>query len=184
MLPAKKVCMSENTVEADLSLEHAASLADVVEVVRHEARRITRADGATFVLRDDEHCFYVDEDAIAPLWKAQRFPITSCISGWAMLNALPAVVPDIVLDERIPQEAYRPTFVQSLAMVPVGSPHPVGAIGVYWARRNGPSADNVRALEDLAKRTAAALDRVGLAAAPWAPSFRHGFIEEKAPNGT
>ena len=32
------------------------------------------------------HCYYADEDAISPLWKGQRFPMSACISGWAMLN--------------------------------------------------------------------------------------------------
>ena len=29
--------------------------------------------------------------------------------------------------------AYKPTFVRSMAMVPIGGPEPIGAIGVYWA---------------------------------------------------
>jgi hypothetical protein len=39
----------------------------VVEVVRHAARELVGADGATFVLRDNEQCFYRDENAICPL---------------------------------------------------------------------------------------------------------------------
>ncbi len=46
-------------------------------VVRHAARELTGADGATFVLRDADKCFYADEDAIAPLWKGQRFPMST-----------------------------------------------------------------------------------------------------------
>ena len=26
---------------------------------------------------------YADEDAIGKLWKGQRFPMSTCISGWA-----------------------------------------------------------------------------------------------------
>ena len=51
------------------------SVADVQAVVRVAARRLTGADGATFVLRDGDSCYYADEDAISPLWKGQRFPI-------------------------------------------------------------------------------------------------------------
>lgn len=153
------------------ALEAAASLDHVGEIVRKEARRVTGAQGATFVLREDDRCFYADEDAIAPLWKGQRFPITACISGWAMLHDETAVVPDISVDDRIPLEAYLPTFVRSLLMVPVGSPTPVAAIGAYWSRRYRATPDEIASLEDLAAQTATAIQRIGLDNAPWAPTF-------------
>ena len=84
------------------------------------------ADGVTFVLRDYSNCHYVEEDAISPLWKGQRFPMTSCISGWAMMNNKTAVIPDIFADDRIPHEVYRKTFVKSLVMAPVGFDTPDG----------------------------------------------------------
>lgn len=152
-------------------LEATPDLTAIGQVVRTAARTLTGALGATFVLRDDDRCFYADEDAIAPLWKGQRFPMTSCISGWAMLNVATAIVPDIEADPRIPLEAYRPTFVRSLAMVPVGSPTPVAAIGAYWSVPRTPHPDEVDRLEALAAATAAAIDRVGLDDAPWAPTF-------------
>ena len=65
------------------ALEAAQDLTAVGRVVRTAARTLTGAKGATFVLREHDHCFYADEDAIAPLWVGQRFPMTSCISGWA-----------------------------------------------------------------------------------------------------
>jgi len=153
------------------ALEMAGSLDQVGEIIRKEARRRTGAQGATFVLREEDRCFYADEDAIAPLWKGQRFPITACISGWAMLNDETAVVPDISVDDRIPLEAYLPTFVRSLLMVPVGSPTPVAAIGAYWSRRYQATPDEVSALEDLAAQAASAIRRIGLDDAPWAPTF-------------
>jgi CheY-like chemotaxis protein len=115
-------------------LSLARTLQEVMAVTRVAARRLARADGATFVLRDGERCFYADEDAIGPLWKGLRFPMSACISGWAMLNRQAAVIPDIYQDERIPHGAYRPTFVKSLVMTPIRTGAPVGAIGVYWAR--------------------------------------------------
>jgi GAF domain-containing protein len=154
------------------ALEDSTSILEVADVVRHLARNCCRADGATFVLREDGHCFYVDEDAIAPLWKGQRFPIESCISGWAMQHGEPAVIPDIRTDPRIPQAEYRPTFVRSLLMVPVGSPTPVAAIGAYWARRHSATPEQINRLVELADRTAEVLSRVGLDDAPWAPNFR------------
>src|SRR5215210_3976878 len=50
-----------------------------------------------------------------------------------MLEGKAAAIPDIYQDPRIPQDAYRPTFVRSLAMVPVGQEKPMAAIGAYWA---------------------------------------------------
>jgi hypothetical protein len=67
-------------------LEAASTLGEIQQVVRRAPRDLVGADGATFVLRDFDRCFYADEDAASPLWKGQRFPIESCISGWAMLN--------------------------------------------------------------------------------------------------
>jgi len=156
------------------NLAAAQTLAEVGEIVRVEARRLTGAQGATFVLRELDRCFYADEDAIAPLWKGQRFPITACISGWAMLRDETAVVPDIELDERIPLEAYMPTFVRSLVMVPVGSPAPVAAIGAYWSRSYRATQRQISDLEALAGRTTDAIHRIGLDNAPWAPTFTNG----------
>jgi GAF domain-containing protein len=152
-------------------LRAAEDLSEVGVVVRTAARALTGAKGATFVLREGDHCFYADEDAIAPLWKGQRFPMTSCISGWAMMNSETAVVPDIEVDARIPLEAYRPTFVRSLAMAPVGTPAPVAAIGAYWSVPRTPRPDEVAQLEALAAAAGEAIARIGLEDAPWAPSF-------------
>jgi signal transduction histidine kinase len=131
-------------------------------IVRHAARELTGADGATFVLRDGDLCHYADEDAIAPLWKGRRFPISTCISGWAMLNRQAAVIEDIYADPRIPAEAYRPTFVKSLAMVPIRTVDPVGAIGNYWATRRQPRLEEVKLLQALADSTSVAMENVQL----------------------
>ena len=153
------------------ALDEATDLGDVGRLVRKAAREWTGAQGATFVLREKDHCFYADEDAIAPLWKGQRFPISTCISGWAMLNDSTAIVPDIEDDDRIPIEAYRPTFVRSLIMVPVGSPEPTATIGAYWSKPRRPRDNEVERLEDLAGITTTAVTRIGLRDAPWAPNF-------------
>ena len=118
------------------------------------------ADGATFVLRDNDKCFYAEEDAISPLWKGQRFPMSACISGWAMINRQPAVIEDIYADPRIPADAYRPTFVRSLAMVPIRTIDPVGAIGNYWATQHLPSPEQVKVLQALADITAVTMENV------------------------
>lgn len=142
-------------------LRSAGDLASVQEIVRSAARGVARSHGATLVLREGDQCFYADEDAISPLWKGQRFPVTQCISGWAMLHAQTVIVPDITQDDRIPLDAYRPTFVKSLAMVPIGEQFPIGAIGTYWANLHIPAAAEMQALVRLAAATYTALQRVG-----------------------
>ena len=155
-------------------LRGAGDLGTVQQIVRTAARRLAGADGATFVLRDVDHCFYADEDAISPLWKGQRFPLTSCISGWAMLHAQSVVIPDITLDDRIPIESYRPTFVKSLAMVPVGAEKPAAAIGAYWASPHTASGAEMIALETLAGAVAKAIERIGLFGVDPAPALGAG----------
>ncbi len=145
-------------VVQELSL--ARSLEDVMAIVRVAARQLTGADGATFVLRDKDQCFYADEDAIAPLWKGRRFPMSICISGWTMLNRQPTVIPDIYEDARIPYAAYQPTFVKSLAMVPIRTIDPIGAIGNYWAQPHQPTDSEVKLLQALADTTAVAIENV------------------------
>jgi hypothetical protein len=148
------------TVVQELSL--ARNLEGIMAIVRQAARKLTGADGATFILRDNGCCYYADEDAIAPLWKGKRFPLERCISGWAMLNRQPAIIRDIYDDPRIPAEAYRPTFVKSLAMVPIRSLDPVGAIGTYWAAHRMPRPEEVKILQALANSTSVAMENVQL----------------------
>ena len=142
----------------ELSL--ARDIESVTKIVRSAARELTGADGATFVLREENYCHYVDEDAISPLWKGKRFPIQECISGWAMLNKTAVVVKDIYEDERILQEAYKPTFVKSLAMVPIRTISPVGAIGNYWAEYHKPTEEELSLLQSLADITAVSLENI------------------------
>lgn len=145
-------------VKAVQEMSRARSVERIQEIVRHAARELTGADGATFILREGDKCHYVDEDAISPLWKGMRFPMETCISGWAMLNGESAAIPDIYLDSRIPVEAYRPTFVKSLVMVPIRKEAPLGAIGNYWASQHEASAEEVELLQALADTTAVAME--------------------------
>jgi GAF domain-containing protein len=82
-------------VETIEALSATRTIEDVAAVVRSAARRMSGADGVCFVLRDGDLCWYLDEDAIGPMWKGQRFPMSACISGWAMLHGQTVVIPDI-----------------------------------------------------------------------------------------
>jgi hypothetical protein len=148
------------TVIQDLSL--ARDLETITTIVRGAARELTGADGATFVLREGEFCHYVDEDAIAPLWKGSRFPIDACVSGWSMKTREPAIIEDIYADARVPATAYRPTFVKSMVMVPIREAAPIGAIGNYWAVTHRANEGEVRILQALANSTSIAMENVQL----------------------
>src|SRR5689334_9971445 len=100
-------------------LSFCGDMEGVMAVLSESARRLSGADGVTVVLREDNLCHYVEESSIAPLWKGKRFPLEACISGWCMLHRQQVAIEDIYADPRIPHEAYRPTFVQSLAMTPI-----------------------------------------------------------------
>jgi len=148
------------TAVRDLSL--ARDLDAVQAITKRAARELTGADGATFILRDGEQCFYADEDAIEPLWKGSRFPMKACVSGWVMIHREAAVIPDIYADPRVLTEAYRPTFVKSMAMVPIRAAAPIGAIGNYWASVHHASDEEVKLLQALADSTSIALENVQL----------------------
>lgn len=147
-------------ISAMQSLAFARDLSQVQQIVREAARSITGADGASFVVREQEYCHYLDEEAISPLWKGMRFPLESCISGWSMIHHQSVVVPDIYADERVPADIYRPTFVKSMVVVPIRSLDPIGAISIYWARRHRATSREIRELEGLADATALAMENV------------------------
>lgn len=136
----------------------ADDLRSVMKIVKTSGRPLLAADGITFVLRAGDLCHYADEDAIAPLWKGRRFPMGSCVSGWVMAHGRPAVIADVFADPRVPADAYRPTFVKSMAMVPVGTGTMVAAIGAYWAAPHAATRDDVEILEALAGAAAIVLE--------------------------
>ncbi|MCJ2067243.1 GAF domain-containing protein [Methylobacterium sp. J-030] len=146
------------------SLEAAASLEEIVSTLRRTARAIVGSDGIAVVLREGDTVFYAAEDAIEPLWRGRRFPMTACISGWCILNGQTVIVPDIESDPRVPLAAYRVTSMRSLVMVPIGAPAAVAALGAYWCASVIPDDATVCRLEALAQQAAAALVRVRLLA--------------------
>jgi signal transduction histidine kinase len=137
---ARRFRHSQQLTEVNHALVGVFDFDAVTRVICEAVRRLLGSDGATFVVRDGAQVHYVNEDAIAPLWKGQRFPIEACVSGRAMLAAQPQVIDDIYADPSVPHAAYRPTFVTSLALVPVGPGLPVASIGAYWAGRHAVNA--------------------------------------------
>jgi GAF domain-containing protein len=156
-MPAQQL---KTLVDAIQKLSLARDIDTVTDVVRTAARKLTGADGAAFVLKDVDKCYYANEDAIAPLWKGQRFPLSACISGWSMINKKWVAIEDIYQDDRIPVEAYKPTFVKSLAMVPIRTMEPIGAIGNYWAHQHAPTIEEMELLQTLADITSVSIENV------------------------
>ena len=148
--------------EAIDAIAAASSVDEVQRLAPVVARRLTGADGATLVVREGKQCRYVAEDAIAPLWTGRRCAIDDCVEGWAMLRGRPVVIEDVYGDQRFPHAAYRPTFVKSLQIVPLGSSDPIGAIGTYWAHPHHAGTDEVALVRALAGSTAIALERARL----------------------
>ncbi|MFP4163820.1 MAG: PAS domain S-box protein [Chitinispirillaceae bacterium] len=142
----------------ELSL--ARDIESITRIVSRFAKYSISADGATFILRENETCYYADEESVQPLWKGKRFPLSSCISGWVILNEETAVIQDIYSDNRIPADTYKPTFVKSLLMVPIRSSDPLGAIGVYWARNHLPSPEEKHVLQTVANTTAVSIESI------------------------
>lgn len=141
-------------------LSAARNLDMVMDIVRHSVRDLTGSDGATFVLRENDFCYYAQEDAISPLWKGNRFPMEACISGWVMLNRKPAIIEDIYVDSRVPIDAYKTTFVKSLATVPIKTNNPIGAIGCYWSERHIATPEQIKVLQVLADTAAIAMENI------------------------
>ena len=147
-------------VVQELSL--ARELETIMRIVRLAARELSGANGASFILRDGDCCYYADESAIAPLWKGRMFPMSTCISGWVMLHGEAVAIEDIYQDSRIPADVYAPTFVKSLAMVPIRRRAPIGAIGTYWSSRHRIGASELTLLQALADSTAVAMENLAI----------------------
>lgn len=152
----------ELLVEAIQELSIATSIERIMETVRTAARKLVNADGITFILREGDSCYYADEDSVSPLWKGQRFPLTQCISGWAILNKQTVTIPDIYTDNRVPIQAYKSTYVKSLAIAPIRLTNPLGAIGAYWGSHYIPSEMEIKLLCSLADAAAKAVENIQL----------------------
>jgi PAS domain S-box-containing protein len=149
-------------VEAIQELSTTATMKGIMKIVMDSARRLLNADGATFVLREGDHCFYADEDAVSPLWKGQRCQLEKCINGWVMQNRQAVIIEDVYADDMMHNEIYQSTFVRSLAIAPIRLNNPLGAIGVYWSTIVTPSTAELQLLQTLADAAAKAVENIQL----------------------
>jgi PAS domain S-box-containing protein len=151
-----------HVLNASERLARAASVDEVVDVLRDTARATVGAEGVAVVIENDGCCSYVAEDAVSPLWQGQSFLVDHCVSGWAMRHRETVAIRDVRLDPRVPQDAYAPTFVRSLVMVPIGRPVPVAALGAYWSEVRDHEPDTIKRLESLARLATIAIENARL----------------------
>lgn len=149
--------------EAMSALANAVSVGDLVTVLCAAGRAIAASEGVTVIRREGDLVAYIAEDAIKPLWTGKRFAIEACISGIAILENQPVVIPDIYADSRVPHAAYRPTFVRSMAMYPIGLVAPTMAVGAYWREARELDPGTSALLATLARMASIALSRIGVA---------------------
>lgn len=159
---ARRSASADCIIDLAKRLAYAVDIHDVMAMVLTVVRTELEADGVSFILREGDTCRYADESAISPLWRGKQFPIDRCISGWVMLNRQAVAIQDVFSDPRVPADAYRPTFVQSLAMAPVRREAPLAALGAYWKAVQPVSQRALQTLQDIADVTAPALMSLGL----------------------
>ncbi len=160
--PSPRADQVLDLIEVARALAIASDVEGVGRIVKVAGRKLLGVDGVTFVLREGDLVRYADEDAISPLWKGTAFPASACVSGWAMDHRQTVAIEDVYADPRVPHDAYRPTFVKSMLMVPVLTGQPVAAIGAYWAERHAATPREAALLEAIAGFAAAALERAKL----------------------
>jgi diguanylate cyclase (GGDEF)-like protein len=107
---------------------------------------------------------YAQEDGAAPGWSGRRIPLDRCVAGWCVSQHLPVVIEDVRSDIRLPVATYWSTSVTAVAMVPIGSRDPLGALACYWTSRHRPSAPDLSLLQALADSAALAVDNAALKA--------------------
>lgn len=151
-----------HVLNASERLVTAGSVDEVVAVLRDTVRAAVGAEGVAVVIEHDGRCSYVAEDAVSELWQGQTFPADHCISGWVMHRSETVAISDVRLDPRIPQDAYAPTFVRSLVMVPIGRPVAVAALGAYWSQVRTHDHDTIKRLESLARLATIAIENARL----------------------
>jgi K+-sensing histidine kinase KdpD len=140
----------------------AKNLEKITEIVVKFARELTGSDGAIFVLKADDQCYYAEENTLISLDKGQRFPINISLGGWCINHQEQMIIQDIYQEEKIPFSAHKHTLVKSLVIVPVKKETPLGVIGNYWAKKHLATTEEIALIQALADTTAVAIESVQL----------------------
>ncbi len=136
------------------------TLAEVLELVRHEARQVTGAAGGTiFLLEDEEWLRDANNDTeLDPM--AERIPVAGTLTGEAMLKRKP-VLNNAYASAGV--EAHTPSLpTESLLAVPLQiEGTPIGALNVA-NKAGGFTEDDARILSLLADVSAVAIESARL----------------------
>ena len=152
----------EKLSDAVQRLGSATNMEEAVEVLRTGSRDIAGSDGVTIVRREGDETVYIAEDAISPHWVGRRFPISECLAGFAITQRRPVIIPDVRIADNVPQNLYMATFVESVAVFPVGLGEPIGAIGAYWKHARAIDDETVSLLAALARAFGAVIETLAV----------------------
>jgi hypothetical protein len=141
-------------------LSHVRSSAELIDALRASARHVAACEGIAIIRREGPEVTYIAEDAETKMWTGVRCAVEQCVSGLAMVENQPILIPDIYADARVPHAAYRPTFVKSMAMFPIGLGEPQLALGAYWASAGPIDSEAVTLLSSLARAASESFERV------------------------
>ncbi|NCF89309.1 MAG: GAF domain-containing protein [Verrucomicrobiaceae bacterium] len=141
---------AEILIEAVVAMSETRSVGEIGLVLCVAVGDLSAADGTSFIVKEGDHCLYIESLAPTPLFKGQSIPQQDCIAGWCMRMSQYVDIADIHVEERLPIHAYRSTFVKSLIVVPIGKTEPFAAISAYWAIPHSRPPEKVRILQLLA----------------------------------
>ena len=144
----------------DLASKH--DLESVQQIVTSSARKLTNAEGAALILREGDECLYAEINGIGPLWKGKKYKIETCLCWRVITDKEPVIIKNIYSDRKINITEYTATSIKSLAMVPIGTENPLGAIAVYWSNLFEASEIEIQLLQTLGDAASRAIENVRL----------------------
>jgi signal transduction histidine kinase/ActR/RegA family two-component response regulator len=150
----------EQVLHAVGELSRARSIERIAELLCRAARSLTGSDGAAVALREGPAWRYLEENAVGPLWKGQRFELSDDVVGFVTAQRQCAFIEDIHADERFSLERFRSTFVVSTLVVPLGSDDPIGTVEAFWATAHRGSAEEASLVQAIADAASVALENI------------------------
>lgn len=147
-------------IESVQDLSKAKNEQQIQEIVMIATGEISGSNGVSFILRENDNCYFSNTHSDSPLLKGKRIPAKECLGGLAMLNRQTIVVADVFEDNRIDKNIYEPAIVKSLVYVPIQKDDPIGAIGMYWSNEYVPTGQQLEFIEALASLAASSIASV------------------------
>lgn len=151
----------EHLLTVSRQLARAEDLPTAIALVQTAARRLTGSDGVGFTIREGDEHRYTDEFPPGPVRTGLRLDLGQALSTWVLDHRQPVVVDDTRTDDRVPAGT-RDTGLRSVAVVPIGTSHPLGTLAVYWRQVHQVEANELRLLLELADCMAVAMENVQL----------------------